>query len=529
MKSGKQILNDFLDIFNIEYVFGNPGTTETTFLDVIAANKKCTYILALHESVVIGVAAGYAIKSGKTSVVNIHTYPGLANSMSNLFNAYTSGIPMLVVAGQQNRKHLIHKPILSGDLIGLASTATQVQYEVMDVSDLSIALQRCYLEATETKVPTFLSIPMELYTDVCDGGYLKPTKLISNTKATDLNDIIEQFNQHEGKNIVFVADAECLWSAKLKSALKKLITMLGCDVYLSPFSLTTVVDISTPNYMGVLPSISFEANERLSQYEMIVLLGEKIQSFLFQSKPTIPQNVTLMQFSNGNIRTRFDYPFDYVIRGDIGTNLETITGALEDRKATNPPHSTDINTNRTLLIKALDCLPRNQAIVIEGSSHQSIEEEITKALQFEEVYFEPRGGALGMAMPLAVGISLYSKKPTVCLVGDGGSMYSIHSIWTAAHYKIPVIFFCFINHEYHILKQLWKLQVPETDEKTYVGMDLTNPKLDMHGIASGFGAKVFELTLENYKEVLHEALHYNGPTFITLPDDHLYKADEKKS
>ncbi len=525
MKNGKQILSDFFDVFDIDYVFGNPGTTETTFLDVISAQEECKYILGLHESTVIGIAAGYAIKSGKTAVVNIHTYPGLANSMSNLFNAYTSGIPMLVVAGQQNRKHLIHKPILSGDLVELAKTATQMQYEVRDVADLSVALQRCYLEATESKVPTFLSIPMEIYRDVCDTAYFKKTKLISNTKAIDLTEIIDEIKKHEGKKIVFVADAESAWSRKLKTALRVLSIKLDSDVYLSPFSMYTVVDVHTPNYKGVLPAISFQANELLSKYEMVILLGEKIQSFLFHEKQTIPQHVTLVQFSNGNIRTRFDYPFDYVIRGDIGNNLEAIAAVLKDSKQATVNQSPVLNIKKTLLLDILDYLPRDHAVVIEGSSHQSVEEEITTALKFEEVYFEPRGGALGMAMPLAIGISLQSKRHTVCLVGDGGSMYSIHSLWTAAHYNIPVIFICFVNHEYRILKRLWKLQVPETDEKEYIGMNITNPELDMHAIATGFGARVADITAENYKEVMQEALQFNGPTFITIPDDHIYTND----
>lgn len=112
LRSGKQILKDFFDVFDIEYVFGNPGTTETTFLDVVAQSDNCKYILGLHESVATGIAAGYALESGKPSVLNIHTYPGLANAMSNMFNAYAAGIPLFVIAGQQNRSHLIHAYII---------------------------------------------------------------------------------------------------------------------------------------------------------------------------------------------------------------------------------------------------------------------------------------------------------------------------------------------------------------------------------------------------------------------------------
>ncbi len=521
-RSGKEIINNFLNTFNIKYIFGNPGTTETTFLDIVSSNKKCEYILGLHESVATGVAAGYALESGEPSILNIHTYPGLANAMSNMFNAYTSGIPLLVIAGQQNRKHLIHNPILSGNLVELAKTATKVQYEVQHISDLNIAIQRCYLESLESKVPTFLSIPMEIYTDECDTGYFKQTKLINDTQALNLDEIFKVLGECKNK-ITFVVDAEMVWNDKAKLNLSAISNKLDADIYLAPFSVKTSVDVNTPNFKGVLPAVSLDANNILSNYEIIILLGEKIQSFLHYEKQTIPENVILIQFSTGNIRTRYDYPFDYVVRGNIANNLELLADYFKEQniRITKPlllKEKFSFKTNG-LLFKILDYSARDTAIVIEGSTSQTLLEEITSALKFSRVYYEPRGGALGMAMPLAVGVSLHSRKHSICFVGDGGSMYSIHSIWTAARYNIPVIFVCIVNNEYKILKELWHLQVPETSEEKYVGMDLKNPELDLDSIAKGFGAKTIKANKDNYRQALNTALSINGPTFITIKSE----------
>jgi benzoylformate decarboxylase len=35
----------------------------------------------------------------------------------------------------------------------------------------------------------------------------------------------------------------------------------------------------------------------------------------------------------------------------------------------------------------------------------------------------------------------------------GGAQFSIHSIWSAARYRIPVVFVCFVNREYRSLKE----------------------------------------------------------------------------
>ena len=91
-RTGHELIQDFLATHEIPFVFGNPGTTETTFLAAVAASKA-TYVLSLHESSAVGIAAGHALITGKPSVVNLHTYSGLANGMCNMRNALMSGCP----------------------------------------------------------------------------------------------------------------------------------------------------------------------------------------------------------------------------------------------------------------------------------------------------------------------------------------------------------------------------------------------------------------------------------------------------
>ncbi|MFY9696996.1 MAG: thiamine pyrophosphate-binding protein [Rhodoplanes sp.] len=106
-RTGAELIQDFLATYEIPFVFGNPGTTETTFLAAVAASKA-TYILSLHESTAVGIAAGYALITGEPSIVSLHTYPGLANGMFNMRNALMAGVPLLVVNGQQDSRFLIH-------------------------------------------------------------------------------------------------------------------------------------------------------------------------------------------------------------------------------------------------------------------------------------------------------------------------------------------------------------------------------------------------------------------------------------
>ena len=171
-----------------------------------------------------------------------------------------------------------------------------------------------------------------------------------------------------------------------------------------------------------------------------------------------------------------------------------------------------------LILGVLRHLDRTTHVITEGSSEDSIVQDMAVTLGFRNVHFSPRGGGLGWAMPLGVGIGLATGKHAVCFVGDGGSLFSIHALWTAAKYAIPSIFVCFVNSEYRLLKDLWCDTMGTNIETThFVGMDFNNPNLDMQGIAQGFGARTEKIeSLETIGEVLGRALGHPGPSFLII-------------
>jgi benzoylformate decarboxylase len=93
-------------------IFGNPGSTEIPFLTDLPEDLE--FVLALHEGSVVGMATGYAIATGRPAFVNLHTARGLGNAINSLANARTSRVPLVVVVGQQARRHLADEPFLTG-------------------------------------------------------------------------------------------------------------------------------------------------------------------------------------------------------------------------------------------------------------------------------------------------------------------------------------------------------------------------------------------------------------------------------
>ena len=66
-------------------IFGNPGSTELPMLTEFPADFR--YVLGLQEATVVGLADGYAQASGRPTLVNLHTAPGVGNGMGAIFNA----------------------------------------------------------------------------------------------------------------------------------------------------------------------------------------------------------------------------------------------------------------------------------------------------------------------------------------------------------------------------------------------------------------------------------------------------------
>src|SRR5262245_35494742 len=102
------VLMDILKSSGIRYLFGNPGTTELPFLDALP-DSSLEYVLGLQEATAVAAADGYAQASGQVGVVNVHVAPGLANSLSILHNAARAKSPVVVTAGQQDTRFLMHR------------------------------------------------------------------------------------------------------------------------------------------------------------------------------------------------------------------------------------------------------------------------------------------------------------------------------------------------------------------------------------------------------------------------------------
>lgn len=530
-RTGGELIQDFLSTYEVNFVFGNPGTTETTFLAAVAASEA-TYVLSLHESSAVGIAAGYALMTGKPSVVSLHTYPGLANGMFNMRNALMAGVPMLVINGQQDSRFLIHNPVLGAPNTRLSETATKYAYEVTSVDDIAVALQRCYLQARlQPTGPVFLSIPMNFMLERTTHTTFKKTRIIEDTVPRSVGDVARALAAVPSGKLAIVADYAVSAEHGL-DALGRIATALNADVYAAPFHVQGTVDPLHPNFRGQLPPTTREINQTLSRYHTMFLVGEKVDTFTYNGSSALPGGLAVIQIAPAASQLGFDYPCDMAVLGEIRATLEAIAATLgadaktarivnkESRVAELEAKYSGAGSRPSdaLMLRVLGHLDPRTHIITEGSSEDAVVQDMAVRLGFRDVHFSPRGGGLGWAMPLGVGIGLATGKHAVCFVGDGGSLFSIHALWTAARYRIPSIFICFVNHEYRLLKDLWCHAMGTSIETThFVGMDFTDPNVEIEAIAKGLGARTEKIDdTGTIGDVLARALAHSGPSFLVI-------------
>ncbi|HEY3583964.1 MAG TPA: thiamine pyrophosphate-dependent enzyme, partial [Casimicrobiaceae bacterium] len=104
------------------------------------------------------------------------------------------------------------------------------------------------------------------------------------------------------------------------------------------------------------------------------------------------------------------------------------------------------------------------------------------------------GGGLasgpGMAVGAAIALSRTDRLP-VAILGDGDYLMGVTAIWTAVHYRVPLLVIVANNHSFFNdeLHQERTARVRERPvENRWIGMRMSDPELDLAHLAEGQGA-----------------------------------------
>ncbi|MGH9042771.1 MAG: thiamine pyrophosphate-binding protein, partial [Acidimicrobiia bacterium] len=335
MTTGRQVLLEVLASEGVRHCFGNPGTTELPFIDELSAHPELRYVLALQENVAVGMADGYAQASGRPSFVNLHTSAGLGGGVGNLTNAQANRTPMVVTAGQQDRRHLLAEPILAGDLVGLASACTKWQHEVRHVGELGTVLRRAFLDAANQPTgPVFVSIPMDVLDE--DGDVTVPPRshVERAPVAAGLEDLAGLLAEAAPERLALVVGDEVAASGAL-SEVVTLAEATGARVYGAPLHSNLDFPTTHPLWSGMLGGLGMSAASvagTLSGYSRVFVIGAKAFLVYPWSPPSpLPPNVELLHLDADATQVARDLPTRFGTVGDVKASLAALAPLVRAR------------------------------------------------------------------------------------------------------------------------------------------------------------------------------------------------------
>jgi benzoylformate decarboxylase len=496
----------------VRHVFGNPGTTELPLVDALARRDEPEYVLALQEATAVAMGDGYARLSRRPSFVNLHTVSGLANGLGNLTNAVAAGTPMVVTAGQQDRRHLIAEPLLSGDLVGLARPLVKWSHEVRTLGELGTAVRRAFrLAAAPPTGPVFLGLPMDVLREVGE-VLLPPRSHVDDAPVGgSLGELADLLARAERPGLV-VGD-ELARSDGLDAA-AELAELLGAPVHGQPLSSLLVFPSRHPLWRGPLPFDAAAINAALAGYDCVLALGaDAFLVYPYTPEQPVPDGVELLQIHPDPAQLGRTHAVRAGVLGDPARSAVELSRLLVGRVPAERRQRALAESEawrgeavarladqvaKGRLTKPLGPAAAVEAVVSRLPADGVLVDEATTAGLFVRAlhrgsdatsYIWGGAGALGWGIPAALGAKLAAPdRQVVCVVGDGSFMYAPQALWTAARYGVNILAVVLDNREYRILKHgLDLLQGTAARSGAYVGMDLGNPEIDFVALAASLG------------------------------------------
>jgi acetolactate synthase I/II/III large subunit len=215
---------------------------------------------------------------------------------------------------------------------------------------------------------------------------------------------------------------------------------------------------------------------------------------------------------------------DIAILADAGTALHALLDALPGRLDRRTAPALDIDAARAEWDRVLDQLaPQRawlQAIRAELPEDGIFVEEVTQLGHVSRVCFpvwRPRThlspgfqGTLGWGVSTAIGAQIACPdRPVVLVTGDGGFMFTMNELATAAQFNVPVVVLVMNDGAYGNVR---RTQVEDFGNRT-ICTDLANP--DMMKLADAFGIDGAQAnTPEELRPVLRQAIARRRPTLI---------------
>jgi benzoylformate decarboxylase len=443
-------------------VFANPGSTEISFLTGLPDDLR--FVLALHEGSVVGVATGYATATGRPALVNLHTTAGLGNAVGALATARTNRVPLVVIVGQQDRRHLVNRPFLAGDLAGLAGDYPVWVNQPARAQDVPSTVARAWHEANDGRGPALVIVPSDDWAAPADDGEPAAPARLRLGSAVDPEaaaELVTLLADARSPALVVGADAD---DAETWDALVELAERLECPVWQESFAARAGFPQDHPLFAGHLPAGRAQLREALGGHDVVLAVGAPVfRQYPYEQGPFVNPGTTVALVTD-DAEDAHHSPVQLAVVAGPAAVCSALAERLPSRSgdaprptraaAPVPPAEGEQLRAAHVLAALAERLPAEAVVVEETPSSRPDLHRLLPA-RAPLGFLSAAMGGLGFALPAAIGVRMAQPhRPVVAIVGDGSSLYGIQALWSAAHYGAGVLFVVLANGRYAIMDRL---------------------------------------------------------------------------
>jgi thiamine pyrophosphate-dependent acetolactate synthase large subunit-like protein len=518
---GSDVVADALRATGIPYIALNPGASYRGLHDSLVnylGNQAPQMLLCLHEESAVAIAHGYAKVTGKAMAAAVHSNVGLMHATMAFFNAWCDRMPMLVLGATGPVDAAKRRPWIDWIHTARDQGALVRGYTKWDDQPASPAaareaiLRAAWIANTAPRGPTYINLDAGMQEErlAAEVAPIETARFMPDASAAPSPDLIARAADllRNAKSPLILAGrvsrSETAWTERVALA-EKLGARVVTDLKVAcSFPTDHPLHVGAPGMIGTNP----DSAEAVRNADVIVSLDWlDLAGSLKAAGQTSARVIQISvdhQLHNG---WSMDYqalpPVDVMIACEPDAAVSALVqalGSVTPRNAEPYAHPLPQPSGDKLTVDHMaDALRRAVGSRPASLTHVSLSwNGASWPFRHPLDYIgSDGGGGVGGGPGISVGAALALKgsgRLPVAVCGDGDFLMGVTALWTAAHYKIPLLIVVannrsFFNDELHQERVARMRGRPV--ENRWVGQKISEPDIDLAAMARAQGAVGF--------------------------------------
>jgi acetolactate synthase-1/2/3 large subunit len=528
MLKGAEIVLQCLRAEGVELMFGYPGGAIMPLYDALD-DSGIRHVLTRHEQGAVFAAEGYARVTGKVGVAIATSGPGATNLVTGIADAKMDSVPLVCITGQVRSALIGSDAFQETDVFGVTLSLTKWSRLVRSIDEIPEVIAEGFHWARSGRPgPVVIDIPTDMLK--AKKEFSGPVKFTPHARPAEaraeggFTDTIVAMLQQASKPVALVGAG-----AKLSGAIPDLRRLLD-DLNIPTFATVHGLGAVPPQaeyYLGMVGMHGTRAaNMALHETDLLLVFGARLDDRVTGDPTRFAPHAKIVHFEIDPAQLDRVRPCDLAVIGNLADTIPAFQAELRiptqaksglewgtqsssrlpefsawrgvacgPDRAELDPRGLAQPTIR-FLDELFSRLPENNVILADVGQHQ-----MWAAQRFRSA--SPRGfitsgglGAMGFALPAAVGVQL--AKPDTCVLcvsGDGGFQMNIQELATVHRLGLPIKMVIIDNKYLGMVRQWQQLFY----EKNYAETDLSdNP--DFVEIAKAYKISACRLNEEAMRE-----------------------------